>query len=352
MKRSYSDNQFARRLVLASVLCGGFAAAAAGWQFVPSAQTPRPSGLQQQIDALPRANGTGMHESAEGGVISLRNPGDPRQRVIRIDRPIRLPSCVAIDGGGTKIVYTGPADRAAIELLSARADGYYFGHLSAPTIANLHIVSSGKGIGFDPSVKGNCEYLTIENVTVSAANDAIDLRPPAGACYATKLENVNVYGSGAAALYYHGNTVTIDGMRVCYGTRDGFKQPPAFVNLRGVTGGGGTVRDLHVESFDANRRESVTPVRIEDGSWTLIQGHFEQPGPSPAVVVRGKDTIVSFVNPGWYSGVGILVEEGARVDINSAYPIPESFLQRDARSEISLNGAKRGVVATPRNDAR
>ena len=344
MKRSDSINRSARKLFIASMLCAGFAAAAAGWQFLPS--QPRTPSLQQQIDALPRANGTGMHESAEGGIISLRNPNDPRQRVIKIDKPIRLPSCVALDGGGTKIIYTGPADRAAIELASTRPDGYYFGHQSAPTIANLHIVSSGRGIGFDASVKGNSEYLTIENVSISAAGDAIDLRPPSGGCYATRLVNVNVYRLGAAALYYYGNTITIDGLRVCYGTRDGFKPPPAYINLRGITGGGGSVRDVHVEAFDSGRRESVTPIRIEDGSWTLLQGHLEQPGPSPAVVVRGKDTVASFVNPGWYTGVGVLVQDGARVDVQSAYPIPDNFFQRDARSEICVNGAKRGVVAT------
>jgi hypothetical protein len=267
--------------------------------------------------------------------------------VIKIDKPIRLPSCVGIDGGGAKIVYTGPPNRAAIELASTRPDGYYFGPPGAPTIANLHIVSTGKGIGFDPSVTGNAEFITIENLTVSAAGDAIDLRPSRGWCHDVLIENINVYALGAAALWLNANAATIDAFRVRYGTRDGFKPPPAFVNVRGVTGGGGTLRDVHVEAYNTQRKESVTQIRVEDGSWTIIGGHLEQPGPQSAVVVCGKETIVSYVNPGWYCGVGMRVEQGAKVDVHSAYPIPDSFLQHDAPSAINLNGTKRGVVATP-----
>jgi hypothetical protein len=350
MKRALSFRQFTCRLVLAVFGCA-MLAMTAGWQFVPGPQAQQPQRqrphptLQQQIDALPRLDGTGMTNGSEGGLIQLATPGEARQRVIRIDRPLRLPSCVGIDGGGAKIIYSGPPDRAAIELASTRADGYYYAPQNMPTIANLHIVSSGKAIGFDVSVTGNSEYLTIENVSISAAGDAIDLRPPGtGGVFGTRLVNVNVYRPGAAALYLRGNTVTIDGLRVCYGPRDPFAPPPAYVNVCGLTGGGGTIKDLHVESYNADRRESVTALAVTGGTWTMIQGHLEQPGPAPAVTVSGRDTSLTLLNQGIYQPVPVLATGGARLMILSPNPFPDERLLHDAQSSITLNAAKRGTV--------
>jgi hypothetical protein len=214
-----------------------------------------------------------------------------------------------------------------------------------PTIANLHIVSTGKAIGFDASVKGNCEYLTIENVSISAAGDAIDLRPPGpGGVFGTRLVNINIYRPGAAALYLRGNTATIDGFRVCYGPREKFNAPPAFVNVCGLTGGGGTIKDLHVEAYNAERPESVTALAVTGGTWTMIQGHLEQPGPAPAVTVSGRETSLTYLNQGIYQPVPVLATGGARLMFLSPNAFPDDRLLHDAQSEITVNGTKRGTV--------
>ena len=337
MKRTSKFRRYIHVLVVAAFGCAVLAAAA-GWQFLPGPQAQRPPQpqpprmqaalLQRQIDAMPRDR---------GGIVRLTGN-------VITDRPIRLWNHVTLDLNGHDLHYNGPARDAngvpVAALIFADRSGSFERHGGG--VCNGWIIGNGRAIDREA---GEWNLLNVRigpNLTIGVELDGIDLTR-SGWGHRVIIDDVWFWRPGGRAINLNANLATIRNVTVKGGPRRPGEVPDEYVKVCGATGGGGVIENLWVEAYNAEQRESVTQLAITGGGWTVIQGHLEQPGPKPAVLVRGtNETSVVYVTPAWYLGMGMRAEGGVHANLTTAYPMEDAFFEHDATSTITVNGVKRG----------
>lgn len=274
--------------------------------------------LQKRIDAMPKMDG--VHPS-QGGVIRLDGARISPKWKITTSKPIQVWSHVTVDFGGVELIYTGPADRAAVEFANRHEHGYHVGG----RIENFKITSSGKGVGISPSVLYDTQNVTVRDGWIIPAKDAIDLRSPL-ATYRARVENVTVREPGAAVLRINGNGNVIEGLWLSSVVRDKF-ETDALVTLEGY----GAWRDGLLELFTGPKTMAV----LVKGDW-LIERLWTEGQIGPHIVADGAGATARVVDPALVAQEPVVAKNGAKVLFEQSSKVfPTSLLKSESGGTIT-----------------
>lgn len=296
--------------------------------------------LQARLSSLPLSDQVGSHNQPCGGVVRLDGARITPKWKITADKPIQLYSRQTLDLGGCVLEYTGDPARAAVEFASAAGHGYHVGG----AVINGKIISSGKGLGVSPSMKGNLTHAKIENITIIARGPAIDLTGPAF-CYGIAVNSIIIPNPAEKPIKIFGRLIalrdiTINGKPTGYPT-----SPDAMIELDGQ----GECSNLWVESYDARQLfddgtknpDYMRPVTVVKaiGTWGFTGGWWEMPHGAPSLVSWGAGTIVEMFHPTFVGPNGVRAEQGT-IRLSGCLDW-DAWFQKSPEGKVFLDGAEK-----------